>query len=336
MTMTVQLLMLVLAIVTSAAQSRRVRALVQRGDQAHHDVSFISLDTHVDIGRPKVWIQSYGRSGSSTVLSMVEVAGQNPVVDTVINPNNVFGLFEPCHEGDQLSPELATNGCLELLRDISTCDFSGIDGLWGYNKLHTTILGRHPRFTKVGARLSCQSADLVAFKTVSFGHNLTRDALPLLQQIPQLRVIDVVRDPRGIFASWKKFSMSAWSDKWVMGLVDNTEALRDICDNYAANLMVDHPRIKHIQFESLIANPELVMRDVYAFLGLEFGPRQQTWIDKVFNANHCVETKASNQDCHTNSTEPLDRWREQLLPSELAVFQEYAPCQLAAAQYGYS
>lgn len=71
-----------------------------------------------------VWVHAYARSGSSTVLSMVSqafserartlrgatslVSGAGPVAPA---PEKVFSLFEPCHKGDELDPELERQGC---------------------------------------------------------------------------------------------------------------------------------------------------------------------------------------------------------------------------------
>lgn len=313
-----------------------------------HQFSFVNLGlkrASQPSDATKVWIQSYGRSGSSTVLSMLEAAGQNTTNPRMSNSSDIFALFEPCHVGDILAPELQELGCTQLLQNIAQCNFSQISRLWGYDKLHSSILGNpgaRQHYSKVSASESCSAADLVVFKTVAFGHNIETDVMPLLERDPTMRVIDIVRDPRAIIASWKHYSLSNWSSKWVQnksaGANDNA-ALIDICDNFAANIQVVHPRVKRVAYEDFVHHPEAVMRDVYSFLGLTFGQAQLSWIARTFNANACAPTKRGldrvTQDCHTNSTEPLDRWRSHLSPAEIEAFATTQSCQELMSTYGY-
>lgn len=343
-----QLFAVLLVQLAYVARSLSLNLNYLRRAPEHHDLSFINVGMRLK-SPIQVWVQSYGRSGSSTVLSMVEAAssGQESMIveaassgqtSLTRDSKNVFGLFEPCHEGDALSQDLRSAGCPGLLQSIADCDFSNIDDLWGYGNVHSIVGDSHrTSYSQSKARDNCKASDLIAFKTVSFGHNLTRDALPLLENNPHLYIIDVVRDPRGIFASWKHYAGDGWSDLWQRRSCKscNIPALKDICDNYEANIHVDHPRIKRIAYEQLIDMPELVMREAYQFLGLQFGSAQLSWIDKTFNAHNCEQRHEGLRDCHTNSSEPLERFRQRLSTEELAAFASHSACQTVAATYDF-
>merc|ERR1719482_1695426 len=98
-----------------------------------------------------VWLNAFARSGSSTLLSLLELAdlkevpgaeattgrrlnllssrGQVGLQHRVQAQQKVFALFEPCDEGNVLGGELRKKGCEGLVRQMMHCDFSEVQQL---------------------------------------------------------------------------------------------------------------------------------------------------------------------------------------------------------------
>lgn len=290
-------------------------------------ISFLSQSRQPDTTAARhieVWVHAYPRSGSSTVLSMVNAASQQT--------GDVFSIFEPCHKEDIISPELKQTrgpfGCEGVMRALAHCDFNGIYGLSHWGNRHTIASGVEDYEPKAASK-ACRHAHVSAFKTVDYAHDMHQDgALELLAQAPNLRVLDDVRDPRGIYASLvrtKPFSM------FVNRSVDT---LTDICVNLAANLQINHPRIHRVVYDDLVQNPESTVRETYSFLGLKFGHTQEEWIKKNFNAD-CVDPTDAYADCRHDSTWTSKKWQRVLTDDEKMAFNSNPACQKVAAHYGF-
>lgn len=287
--------------------------------------------------RLSVWVTGFPRSGSSTTLSMVKAVAD--IADGQA-PGEVFSLFEPCHDGDAVAASLAEEGCSGLLSHIARCDFGGVEQLWGWNQPHST--NNHTQiFSKALATEYCLQAHVIAFKTVDYGHDIGQ-FLWLLDAEPTLRVVATVRDPRGIYASWK--TTEPFPD-----LLRNPEScgtcpggafynMTQLCDAFAANLQVNDERVHTVVFEELLRRPVEITRRVYNFLGASFSANQREWIKRTFDAQDCPEEPSWHEgfaDCHTNSAGATDSWREALTDEELAIFSSHASCRLVAEAYGY-
>lgn len=290
-------------------------------------ISFLSQDRQPDTTAAtqiQVWVHAYPRSGSSTLLSMVNSASQQT--------GDVFSIFEPCHKEDRISPELTATrgpcGCEGVVRALANCDFSGIYELSHWDNEHTIHSGLDD-YEQGAATMACRHAHVTAFKTVDYAHDLHQDgALELLAQAPHLRVLDDIRDPRGIYASListKPFRM------FVNRSVDT---LTDICVNMEANLQIHHPQIHRVIFDDLVESPEIAVRDAFAFLGLHFGSAQEQWIKRNFNAD-CVDDSDAYSDCRRDSKAMSKKWQHVLNEEEMTAFAMNSACQRVAHEYGF-
>lgn len=313
-----------------------------------------------------VWVHAYARSGSSTVLSMVSQAFEEahleekqelevtleslktPATSLAVNTEgaaaeaqlgHVFSLFEPCHEGDQLEAELASQGCGGLIGELASCRFDKIKSLNGWRDSHSKTRGAKI-YTPNAASAACSGADVVAFKTISQAGELfhiQEHGLPVLNKEPRLRMIDIVRDPRSIYASW--MSTFPFNDTRLGGVRRDVSALKGLCESFASSLNVTHNQVHRVVFERLVVDPEGVMEDVYQFLQVPFGESQKNWVNRTFNAKECPGVDrfiAPYSDCHTNATESLEKWRTVLQPNERETFASYPPCLSVAHAYNYT
>eukprot|EP00927_Polykrikos_kofoidii_P082494 TRINITY_DN821_c0_g1_i4.p1 TRINITY_DN821_c0_g1~~TRINITY_DN821_c0_g1_i4.p1 ORF type:complete len:385 (-),score=62.05 TRINITY_DN821_c0_g1_i4:174-1328(-) len=282
--------------------------------------------------RRAVWVSGFPRSSTSTVLSMVSAS--QTVIDDYDGGELTFSLFEPCHDGDEYSGSLKERGCGGLLWQLTRCDFVDVDTLWGWMDPHSTH--RHEKqdpFSLENATRLCTNADVVAFKTVDNGHKLPEWKW-LLDETPELRIIDVVRDPRGIYASWKELEPFAT-------LVKNGEfySIPEVCDAFAQNIDFGHERVYHLVFEQLVSTPEKIMREAYEFMRMDFGERQLAWLADTFDATECPEPKpweVGYTDCHTNSGDVAEKWRSVLSQEELDLFGQTKSCQHVMEHYGFA
>lgn len=243
----------------------------------------------------------------------------------------VYALFEPCNPDDKVTGELRNAGCKGLLAALAHCDFSNIESLHGIKNPHTTQ--RLKDFTPTSASASCSSADLVTIKTIDYGHDL-RDAVSVLDSNEKLFLIDVIRDPRGIYASWK--ATYPFSERLKK---QNQTLMTDICDNFAANLHIRHPRLRRVVFEHLVQKPEPVMQGIYDFIGVPFGEAQLSWINATFNNVNCSTSQASlnpnYRDCHTDSSWALHRWQRELTDDEKQKFSTHEACREVAWAFSF-
>jgi len=353
--------LLALAACTSIAQALTVRTATK--DSVAYDV------------KTTVWIHGFARSGSSTMMSMVTEAGLEggpngraaarrrselarvnatataiktreegaanaPLVD------NVFALFEPCDRRDKLAPELEAlpyeERCAKLMPGLSNCSFEKVDAFHNWQNDHNKLRGAGKDvYVKEKAHAACKSADFVAYKTVTRAFEsfrLPAHAIPALDADPSLLLIDMVRDPRSIFASW----MSTWpfnDTNLPAGVRRNVTALTGICDSIAAGMDVEHPRLKRVVFEHMISRPTQVTRQVGSFLHSPFGTAERNWIARTFNARECPGVTmyiAAYSDCHTDSKVSIAKWRGVLTNEEKQAFLHYPPCRAVAQRFNYT
>ena len=221
-----------------------------------------------------------------------------------------------------------------MLFDVSHCDFCGVEQLWGWRDSHSTS-NFTKEFNKDVATEMCEEADIIAFKTVDWGRDLHKWNW-LLNSRSHMKVLDMVRDPRAIYASWK------WLEPF-KSLVEAPDfyTLTEICDHFARNLDFKDQRVKRVIFEDLMQNPKVVTQQIYAFLGEAFTDEQEKWIQGAFNAKDCPPPAPGMKgftDCHTSSgVDPRgdEKWRDELTAAELAIFENSKNCQRVADAYNY-
>jgi hypothetical protein len=255
-------------------------------------------------------------------------------VDNNRDGGHTFSLFEPCHDGDEYDSKLKRRGCRQLLYGVSHCDFSGIEDLWGWRDPHSSN-NYSKEFDADAAKEMCEEADIVAFKTVDWGHNL-KDWQWLLDTHRNIKVLDMVRDPRAIYGSWKRLEPFK-----TLVETDDFYTLGEICDHFARNLAFNDTRVKRVIFEDLMSYPTAVTKHIYEFMGQDFAQEQEEWLAAAFNAEECPPPPPGMEgftDCHTfTGVDPRgqEKWRDDLSQADLDLFANRESCQLVAQAYKY-
>mmetsp|Transcript_52047 Transcript_52047/g.123929 ORF Transcript_52047/g.123929 Transcript_52047/m.123929 type:complete len:379 (-) Transcript_52047:64-1200(-) len=301
---------------------------VQHNTSSDSPATFLGnqTDTPTPPRQVKVWINAFARSGSSTLLSMVEAVGQGD------GGKKVFGLFEPTHDWH---PEKIP----EDLAQLFSCHLADLPPLFGLSNRHTTVTVPEPQDPKA-LKMACRQSDVVAIKTINFGHDLQREVLPMLERDPDLKVLYLVRDPRGILAS-QQTTPGEFTDA-------TTSAMQEMCGLFHRSAELQHPRVKQVVFEELVTAPDKTAAAIYEFLGLPpLGQAQHAWVEANFNAT-CESpwrragdwlvwmfggSLEAYSDCRPDAASAQDTWRHALSTMDLEAFNTHQPCLAAAAHY---
>jgi len=165
-------------------------------------------------------------------------------------------------------------------------------------------------------------------------------ASDLLAQLPDLRVIQLVRDPRAVLFSqkqrWRKHwrgdrSIPLWNALrvWVnyhpiiMSRLWNRAALCGL-------QLMGNPRFMLVKYEDVVADPQKQIRILCDFLNLEFIP-------DMLN----IEAKGSSHVSfsgkhHGVSAESIDLWKEGLSLTEIKVCETFSGELMSQLGYGFT
>jgi len=279
----------------------------------------LSVPSIEESGKKSVWIVSQMRSGSSTMLSMMSATQ-----DENREGGEVFSLFEPCHKGDRYAPRLEklmreqSSHCADLVEGVSKCNFNDIQKLAKWTSDKTS--NDNKPYSKAVAKKMCSKASVVAVKTIE--PFALVNATWVLDANPHLKIIELIRDPRGIFSSRQSAA--------------NTASMEKSCTLIKENMKAHHPRIKKVLFEQWVKSPKPISKSIYKFLGMHWGEKQDDWVKATFNAdcngNH---TEGRHNDCHTDSKKVAKKWKQELGASTKAAFNKNEDCQAIAKNYHF-
>jgi hypothetical protein len=145
--------------------------------------------------------------------------------------------------------------------------------------------------------------------------------------IPDVLFVEIVRDPRDVLASKKRFRQAAYTsprfspeERAYLQIQRVYDPFWDALAWRLAVRTVRRARERHpdsiftLRFEQLIAEPEPTVRAVCAFVGLPFDPAMLDikWVSTA----HGVR-----EDIRGFQSEPLGRWKDTLQPAEVLITQ---------------
>jgi hypothetical protein len=268
-----------------------------------------------------IWVQSFGRSGSSTLYELILQAQEK---------EKLFSIFEPCANKDVFhGTEIDKNAtkveskCVEFMDDLQKCQFDDIDKLVHWE--HKDSVHEAKNYGKLTATYECNNAGLRVFKTLN-SRNLRADAKMQEEKHPGTKIVHLIRDPRGIWASQKEASEE--------GVFKGQWEPEDLCSSMNYNSEADnHQKVVTIKFEDLIRRPQTTARQLYTDLGLEFGEKQRKWVAEHFGVHDdCEETALST--CKRDSHKSLNKWK-QVIDAETARKFSSGSCKRVFERYGY-
>ncbi|XP_072881834.1 carbohydrate sulfotransferase 3-like [Hemitrygon akajei] len=192
------------------------------------------------------------------------------------------------------------------------------------------------------AAQACLQKQHVAMKTVRLRQ--LEFLRPLVEDLRiNLRIIQLVRDPRAVLASrmvafpskyeaWKK-----WANKGEVPDDEEVGKLRGNCENLhaSAQLGISQPpwlkdRFMLMRYEDIALEPLKRAQEMYRFAGIPFTPEVKKWIYENTQASNPSKKLYST---HKNSSEQFEKWRLSL-PFKIArVVQQV--CEPAMKLFGY-
>ncbi|KAL8575031.1 hypothetical protein ACOMHN_063563 [Nucella lapillus] len=142
----------------------------------------------------------------------------------------------------------------------------------------------------------CYTKDFIVSKLIRFPARLLR---PLMEEFPNLKVLYLVRDPRGtlssemtILKSYQKTSVGDAAKSFCKMVSDDAATIRHLSQSYP-------DRIKTIRYETIAKDAVPAARKMYKFLQLDFTPTIEGYIRHI---------TAAKKDGHNFSTLRKDSW----------------------------
>jgi hypothetical protein len=135
----------------------------------------------------------------------------------------------------------------------------------------------------------------------------------LADAFPDARFLHIVRDGRAVAASWIPLT---WGPNTVVGAA--RQWMIHMAHGLAAEQSLPSAQVRRIRYESLVSEPDALMRELCAWLDLPF--RAAMTEGKGF------QVPAYTRNQHTLIGSPVDperiaRWRSKLRPREIEIFE---------------
>lgn len=173
----------------------------------------------------------------------------------------------------------------------------------------------------------CKNAKYRIVKTIRFSMDLVQI---LMDFIPSLKVIHLVRDPRGISNSRRHSAgmrMSRETDKHSIALCK--EIFLDITVGDILRQKY-YKRITMVMYEALAERPSEGAKYVYKFLNIKYNKNIEEW---VYNSTHANRNNGFFGTQRSDASEASVHWRKQLDFSDVDIIQKH--CKEVLDTLGY-
>jgi len=210
------------------------------------------------------------------------------------NPSGTtsFGLFEPCHGFDRVH----FANCSEEMASIMNCDFDRVEHFQMWNNF---LHGKEAYSPEV-ARRQCEPATTRVFKTIST-HDIENDLDIVFAHVPNLRVVNIVRDPRATyFSASAATGMVAGTLNDVTGVNQGYGQLRGtsrsewsplgpkyisyLCTSLVKMSKFQHDGVISVRFEDLILKSSSEVPRILDFLQMDWDSRVQELAAQTYPA----------------------------------------------------
>ncbi|XP_045198558.2 carbohydrate sulfotransferase 3-like [Mercenaria mercenaria] len=176
------------------------------------------------------------------------------------------------------------------------------------------------------AEESCQKSPLVALKFIRLR---MKDVAKLLPFYPNMKIIHLVRDPRGILIS--RIKLKAITTKNYQAKVkSHCSSIEQDLKFSKAILQTYSDRLKIVYYEDIAERPLETTRALTEFAGLRFVKSMQTFIEKQTHASRDSGPYATQR---RNSKTTAKKWRT-LIDPEMAKYT-YNACKTSNFVLGY-
>ncbi|XP_070533799.1 carbohydrate sulfotransferase 1-like [Ptychodera flava] len=153
-----------------------------------------------------------------------------------------------------------------------------------------------------------------------------------------LKVIHIIRDPRGKAPSWMERRLVSKPNYTVTDLTGKVlESMTAYCQNALENLLVGlsmpnwlKDRYKAVRYEDVAMRPYEMTQEIYRFVGLPVPNTVLQWVH-----NNTNNTAGGPFSTTRNSAEAAMAWKQTLSPDAIQKIEETYPCKEMMAIAGY-
>jgi len=278
----------------------------------------------------KVLLLAYPRTGSSLLGELLSAA---PSTSYFMEP--LFGLlpvgqldWEYALEGRLEGGEVPGEAVAALMAGIYSCEERVVDRLVAWSQVPHTSVTAVPM-------VDCRAGSAILSKTVRLHGAQVRQ---VAEQVEDLRVVHLVRDPRAVAAS-----LQAQAEEW------GGRTASTYCSQLLADLQVGEElgpgRYLRVAYEELVERPVEVLDRIAAFTGIPVSEEVLEAVAvKMLGKPETKRVVDGNETAATATTEyystvrPVghrhDRWRSKLGKEQLAALQ-CGPCGEVLSRLGY-
>lgn len=155
----------------------------------------------------------------------------------------------------------------------------------------------------------------------------------LSQRFPKARFIHMVRDPRAVALSFANVA-SSFGRRYVADACRQWRVAIQAHLRHADALGADRYRV--VRYEDLVVAPERVIRDVCAFLDLDFSQAMLDFHERDEAGFHQRQASHMANTRKPLFTSSLEKWRSELSPSQIGIVEHLLRREMATMGYAPS
>ena len=277
-------------------KERSKEKVLPEDDELRKSNSMRTFKVASHIPRQKIIIYTLYRSGSSFIG------------DLFANHPDVYYVFEPLqtyphyNSTDKNKPKEDRNEHIsrvggQFLKQLLSCHMGPfvedvkkyhVDGnrrlsTWGrrafcrdYKYGVAFVKSCDPRYVKQ-VEQKCKTHNTIVIKTIVL-HNLTA-LIPLLEQ--GVKVVHLVRDPRGQIQSIKSLDNQFNSSKWVPLMCSHLKNDISVSNKIKQMGLSASKNYRVVRYEDVALNPRVISEDLFNFAGLAMRGKVRRWLKKA-------------------------------------------------------
>lgn len=260
-------------------------------------------------------------------------SGSTFVGDLLNHYPGVFYHFEPLQVitgVQQVTEDEEITRALELLINLLDCDYRNTSRYYQWIYKYRAPLERNYRLLRACSPHPNLCLDITFLRNVCRLHPIQlvktvrlrlQHATNLLKDLPNLKIIYLVRDPRGIFHSrksmkWCREAVSCIEPKWFC-----QDILNDI--EVAHRLQRTHAnRFLAVRYEDMALNPEMTTNILMNFLNLKWNAMTE-WFLETHTRPKTTDDFRNPYSTIRNSSERATAWTKSLSNNEIAQLETY-------------
>lgn len=138
------------------------------------------------------------------------------------------------------------------------------------------------------------------------------------QRFPKARFVHMVRDPRAVAASFAKVQ-AQFGRRYV---ADVCRQWRDAIKAHRQHAeLLGSSRYKVVRYEELVRDPETVLRDLCAFLSLDYLPEMLRFHERSESGFHARQAAHMRNTLKPVFSSSVEQWRSSMPPGQIGVIE---------------